>query len=280
MSENILKVENLTMQFGGVVAVDNMNLEVNMGEIVSLIGPNGAGKTTAFNAITGVYPATNGVVYFEGRKIVENYPHGKMKKLYKAGNDGMYTHAIEPTPDKITRMGVARTFQNIRLWSSQTVFENILIAKHCRVTAGLLSATFHLNKLEERRQREECDELLRILGLDAVRNELATSLPYGQQRRVEIARALATQPKLLLLDEPAAGMNPQETQELTAFIGRIRTDFKLTVFIIEHHMDLVMDISDRIYVLDFGKLIASGTPAEVQNNQRVIDAYLGVSEDA
>jgi len=280
MSENVLKVENVTMQFGGVVAVDNVNLEVNAGEIVSLIGPNGAGKTTAFNVITGVYPPTNGVVYFEGKKIVENYPRGKMKKLYKTENNGAYTHAIEPTPDKITRMGVARTFQNIRLWSSQTVFENILIAKHCRVTAGLLSATFRMNKLEERRQREECDELLRILGLEGVRDELATSLPYGQQRRVEIARALATQPKLLLLDEPAAGMNPQETQELTAFIGRIRTDFKLTVFIIEHHMDLVMDISDRIYVLDFGKLIASGTPAKVQNNQRVIDAYLGVSEDA
>jgi len=280
MSDNVLKVENVTMQFGGVVAVDNVNLEVNAGEIVSLIGPNGAGKTTAFNVITGVYPPTNGVVYFEGKKIVENYPRGKIKKLYKTENNGAYTHAIEPTPDKITRMGVARTFQNIRLWSSQTVFENILIAKHCRVTAGLLSATFRMNKLEERRQREECDELLGILELDGVRNELATSLPYGQQRRVEIARALATQPKLLLLDEPAAGMNPQETQELTAFISRIRTDFRLTVFIIEHHMALVMDISDRIYVLDFGKLIASGTPAKVQNDQRVVDAYLGVSEDA
>jgi len=148
------------------------------------------------------------------------------------------------------------------------------------VTAGLFSATFRANRAEEKRQREECDDLLRVLGLEGVRNELATSLPYGQQRRVEIARALATQPKLLLLDEPAAGMNPQETDDLTAFISRIRSDFKLTVFMIEHHMDLVMDISDRIYVLDFGKLIASGTPAEIQNNQRVIDAYLGVSEDA
>ena len=280
MSGNVLKVENATMQFGGVVAVDNMNLEVNEGEIVSLIGANGAGKTTAFNFITGVYAPTNGAVYFKGEKIVENYPHGKMKKLYKGQNDGMYSRVVAPPPDRITRLGVARTFQNIRLWKSQTVFENVLMAKHCRVTAGLLSAAFRTNRAEEQRQREECEELLRVLGLQNVRDDLATSLPYGQQRRVEIARALATQPELLLLDEPAAGMNPQETDDLTAFIGRIRTDFKLTVFMIEHHMDLVMDISDRIYVLDFGKLIASGTPAEVQNNQRVIDAYLGVSEDA
>lgn len=280
MSENVLKVENATMQFGGVVAVDHMSLEVNEGEIVSLIGPNGAGKTTAFNVITGVYPPTNGAVYFKGQKIVENFPHGKMKKLYKGQDGGMYSHVVAPTPDKITRLGVARTFQNIRLWKSQTVFENVLMAKHCRATAGLFAATFRANRAEEQRQRQECEELLRVLGLQDVRDDLATSLPYGQQRRVEIARALATQPELLLLDEPAAGMNPQETDDLTAFIGRIRTDFKLTVFMIEHHMDLVMDISDRIYVLDFGKLIASGTPAEIQNNQRVIDAYLGVSEDA
>ena len=280
MSKNVLKVENATMQFGGVIAVDNINLEVNEGEIVSLIGPNGAGKTTAFNVITGVYAPSNGAVYFEGEKIVENYPQSKMKKLYKGQNNGMYSHALAPTPDKITQLGVARTFQNIRLWKSQTVFENVLIAKHCRAHANLFSATFRGNRAEEARQRRECDELLEVLGLLEVRDEPATSLPYGQQRRVEIARALATQPKLLLLDEPAAGMNPQETDELTAFIGRIRDDFKLTVFMIEHHMDLVMDISDRIYVLDFGKLIAAGTPAEIQNNQRVIDAYLGVSEDA
>ena len=280
MSENVLRVENVTMQFGGVVAVDNMNLEVNQDEIVSLIGPNGAGKTTAFNVITGVYAPTNGAVYFQGNKIIENHPQGKMKKLYKGEHAGEYTHVLQPTPDKVTKLGIARTFQNIRLWKSQTVFENVLIAKHCRVHAGMLSATFRMNKAEEKRQREECAELLHVLGLDDVRDELATSLPYGEQRRVEIARALASEPSLLLLDEPAAGMNPQETDELTEFIGRIRDDFKLTVFMIEHHMDLVMDISDRIYVLDFGKLIADGTPDEIQNNQRVIDAYLGVADDA
>ena len=280
MSENVLRVENVTMQFGGVVAVDNMNLEVNQDEIVSLIGPNGAGKTTAFNVITGVYAPTNGSVYFQGNKIIENHPQGKMKKLYKGEHAGEYTHVLQPTPDKVTKLGIARTFQNIRLWKSQTVFENVLIAKHCRVHAGMLSATFRMNKAEEKRQREECAELLHVLGLDDVRDELATSLPYGEQRRVEIARALASEPSLLLLDEPAAGMNPQETNELTEFIGRIRDDFKLTVFLIEHHMVLVMDISDRIYVLDFGKLIADGTPDEIQNNQRVIDAYLGVADDA
>lgn len=280
MSENVLRVENVTMQFGGVVAVDNMNLEVNQDEIVSLIGPNGAGKTTAFNVITGVYAPTNGSVYFQGNKIIENHPQGKMKKLYKGEHAGDYKRVLQPTPDKVTKLGIARTFQNIRLWKSQTVFENVLIAKHCRVHAGMLSATFRMNKAEEKRQREECAELLHVLGLDDVRDELATSLPYGEQRRVEIARALASEPSLLLLDEPAAGMNPQETNELTEFIGRIRDDFKLTVFMIEHHMDLVMDISDRIYVLDFGKLIADGTPDEIQNNQRVIDAYLGVADDA
>ena len=280
MSANVLKVENVTMQFGGVVAVDNMNLEVNEGEIVALIGPNGAGKTTAFNVITGVYQPTNGAVWFQGEKIVENHPQGKMKKLYKGQNDGTYTHVLAPTPDKITQMGMARTFQNIRLWKSQTVFDNVLIAKHCRTHTNFLAASLRLNRKEEAEQRRHVEELLETVGLLDVRNELATSLPYGKQRRLEIARALATEPKLLLLDEPAAGMNPQETDELTAFIGEIRDKFGLTVLLIEHHMDLVMDISDRIYVLDFGKLIAEGTPAEIQNNQRVIDAYLGVADDA
>ena len=280
MSKNVLKVENATMQFGGVVAVNNLNMEINEGEIVALIGPNGAGKTTAFNVITGVYQPTNGAVWFNGEKIVENHPQGKMKKLYKGEHDGDYTSVLAPTPDKITKLGMARTFQNIRLWKSQTVFDNVLIAKHCRATSNVFSATFRLNKKEEAKQREEVLELLKIVGLDDVKDELATSLPYGKQRRLEIARALAAEPTLLLLDEPAAGMNPQETDELTAFIGELRDKFKVTILLIEHHMNLVMDISDRIYVLDFGTLIAEGTPAEIQSNQRVIDAYLGVADDA
>lgn len=280
MSENVLKMENITMQFGGVVAVNNLSLEVNKGEIVSLIGPNGAGKTTAFNVVTGVYAPTNGAVYFNGNKIVENHPRGKMKKLYAGLEKGKFTSHLEPTPDKITKLGIARTFQNIRLWKSQTVFNNVLIAKHLRRSSNVFTATFRLNWKEEKQQRKEVEELLKILDLYEVRNELCTSLPYGLQRRLEIARALATNPSLLLLDEPAAGMNPQETAELTDFIRRIRDEFHLTVFMIEHHMDLVMDISDRIYVLEFGKLIANGTPDEIQNNQRVIDAYLGVAEDA
>ena len=280
MKENVLKVENVTMQFGGVVAVDNLNLEVNEGEIVALIGPNGAGKTTAFNVITGVYQPTNGAVWFQGEKIVENHPQGKMKQQYKGEHAGDYAQVLAPTPDKVTRLGMARTFQNIRLWKSQTVFDNVLIAKHCRATSNVFSAAFRLNRKEEAAQRENVLELLETVGLADVKDEPATSLPYGKQRRLEIARALAAEPKLLLLDEPAAGMNPQETEELTAFIGEIRDRFHLTVFLIEHHMNLVMNISDRIYVLDFGKLIAQGDPAAIQNDKRVIDAYLGVSEDA
>lgn len=279
MSENVLKLQDVTMQFGGVVAVHSLSLEVNKGEIVSLIGPNGAGKTTAFNVITGVYAPTNGAVYFNGKEIVENYPTGKMKKLYAGTDNGKYTKRIEPSPDKITKLGIARTFQNIRLWKTQTVFDNVLIAKHLRRTSNIFTATFRLNWAEEKRQREETAELLKILGLYDVKDEICTSLPYGLQRRLEIARALATEPLLLLLDEPAAGMNPQETDELTSFIGKIRTDFNLTVFMIEHHMDLVMNISDRIYVLNFGALIAQGTPEEVQNNPEVIAAYLGESEE-
>ena len=278
-TKNVLRVENVTMQFGGVVAVDDLSMEVNEGEIVALIGPNGAGKTTAFNVITGVYAPTNGQVLFDGKKVVENHPRGKMRRQYKGKHLGDYKSVLEPTPDKLTRMGMARTFQNIRLWKSMTVFDNVLIAKHLRRSSNMFTAMFRLNAREEARQRAEVLELLRVVGLEDVKDELAT-LPYGKQRRLEIARALATDPKLLLLDEPAAGMNPQETLELAEFIREIREKFHKTILLIEHHMDLVMGIADRIYVLDFGELIAQGTPEEIQNNARVIDAYLGVADDA
>ncbi len=214
----VLKVNDITMQFGGVVAVNNLSMRVDEGEIVALIGPNGAGKTTAFNCITGVYEPTNGEVWFHDKLIASNRPSGKMKKLYAGENRGKYTHVVVNTPDKITRMGIARTFQNIRLFKTQTVFENVLIATHLRKKSNLFTATFHLNGREERAMREECMELLKIVGLADVAGEMATSLPYGKQRRLEIARALATKPSLLLLDEPAAGMNPQETDELGDFI--------------------------------------------------------------
>ena len=283
MSEtNVLRMENVTMQFGGVVAVNDLSLDVPEGKIVALIGPNGAGKTTAFNCITGVYQPTNGRVEFMGKTMIRNHPTGKMRKNYLGTNGEKYAneHNIDPTPDHVVSLGIARTFQNIRLWKSMTVFENVLVAKHMRAKQNVFSAIFRANAKEEARMREETMELLKEQGLEQYKDEIATSLPYGLQRRLEIARALATDPKLLLLDEPAAGMNPQETQELAEYIKEIRDSHHLTVFLIEHHMDLVMKISDYIYVIDFGSEIARGVPKEVQQNKRVIEAYLGVTEDA
>ena len=281
LKKEILKVENVTMQFGGVVAVNNLNLTVKEGEICSLIGPNGAGKTTAFNCVTGVYQPTNGIVSFEGNVSVRGTPKGKMKKEYAGENAELYAsqRVIDPTPDEITKLGIARTFQNIRLWKSMTVFENVLIAKHMHSQSSFFSAALHTNKADEKRMREEAMTLLEEQGLDKYKDEIATSLPYGLQRRLEIARALAAEPRLLLLDEPAAGMNPQETIELSEFIKNIRDRHKLTVLLVEHHMDLVMNISDYIYVIDFGRLISEGVPSVVQDDQKVIDAYLGVSDD-
>ncbi|MBP5324869.1 MAG: ABC transporter ATP-binding protein, partial [Pseudobutyrivibrio sp.] len=237
----VLNIEHLTMQFGGVIAVNDLSAQVKEGEIVALIGPNGAGKTTAFNCITGVYHPTNGKVDFCGETIANSFK-------------------ISHTPDEITKLGIARTFQNIRLFPKQSVFDNVLIAKHMRANQNPFTATFRLNKSEEQRSREETWQLLKEQGLDKYADWEAGSLPYGMQRRLEIARALATGPKLLCLDEPAAGMNPQETDELAEFICQIRDKYNLTVLLIEHHMNLVMGISDHIYCIDFGKMIAQGKP--------------------
>ena len=277
----VLRMENITMQFGGVVAVNNLSLDVPQGQIVALIGPNGAGKTTAFNCVTGVYQPTNGRVEFMGQTMICSHPTGKMKKTYLGSDKDKFASEkiVNPTPDHVVQLGIARTFQNIRLWKSMTVFENVLVAKHMRAKQNVFSAIFRLNAKEEARMREETMELLKEQGLEQYKDEIATSLPYGLQRRLELARALATEPKLLLLDEPAAGMNPQETQELADYIREIRDKHNLTVLLIEHHMDLVMKISDYIYVIDFGSEIARGVPKDVQHNKRVIEAYLGVSED-
>ena len=257
MSSHVLEVTHATMQFGGLIAVNDLCMHIDAGEIVALIGPNGAGKTTAFNMITGVYKPTSGLVALGGLNIT-----------------GM-------KPNRIAEKGIARTFQNIRLFSALSVQDNVDIAQHLRLKSGWVGATFRSPRYcrELRHIRRRTAELLEYMGLTAVREEAAGSLPYGLQRKLEIARALATQPTLLLLDEPAAGMNPSEADELKALIRGIRDKFNVAVLLIEHHMDVVMGISDRIYVLNYGTLIAEGTPREIQQNEDVINAYLGVDED-
>jgi branched-chain amino acid transport system ATP-binding protein len=254
----ILKVDKVTIKFGGLTAVSDFSLNLKEGEIVGLIGPNGAGKTTAFNAITGIYTPTSGSIIFQDHDITRLLP------------------------DKITKLGVARTFQNIRLFENMSVFENVLVGHHLRIKSSFIDATLRTPRYskEESMMRAQTFELLEKVNLTEYMDEKASSLPYGQQRHLEIARALATRPKLLLLDEPAAGMNPKESEDLMGFLKQIREKFNLTILLIEHHMQVVMGICERILVLDHGITIAEGTPDEVQNNERVIEAYLGVEMDA
>ena len=261
--ENILEVKGLTMDFGGLRAVDSVDLFVGKQEIVALIGPNGAGKTTFFNCITGIYNPTKGDI----KALTHSGAVARLNGL---------------KPNRVTERGLARTFQNIRLFPTMTVLENVMIGKHCRMKAKVLGALLRdkATRAEELKAAMDSFEILKKMGLAKFSDELACNLPYGDQRKLEIARALATEPSLLLLDEPAAGMNPQETVELTKLIRRIRDEEKLSILLIEHDMKLVMNLSERIYVMDHGQKIAEGTPQEIRNNPEVIKAYLGEEVDA
>lgn len=255
----VLQAKGLTKDFGGLRAVNSVDIQVRRNEIVALIGPNGAGKTTFFNCVTGVYTPTQGAVVIA--------PPGANSEESLVGLK----------PSKITAKGLARTFQNIRLFQNMTVLENVMIGRHSRLKAGVLGAIFRnkATRTEEERVLHDSYEILKKIGIEQYVNELAKNLPYGAQRRLEIARALATEPFLLLLDEPAAGMNPQETKRLEELILRLRDTEDLTIFLIEHDMSLVMSLSERIYVMDYGKLIAEGTPSQIKNDPEVIKAYLG-----